>query len=342
VYSTRVQQGRSHGKPTRETVAKLVNVSGATVSRVLSGRSDIAIAPETRAKVIEAAQKLGYLPNPAARALNNVPSGLVGFWMSLHYSRYRSQVLDQMRSLLAPSEMSLAVTDVDEEYQWDRNFSRALRAPVDGIIAFDTSISVETFAAQRDRLAPATPFVSMGAFWSERLSFVGVDLRFGADLAMRHLLESGRRRIAYVVPYNSNFNDYGPRFEAYRDAMAEAGLATHTLLTRSEDVPDMSEALGDAKGFDALLCMNDGLAISAATALFKKGVRPGHDVGIVGFDGIRETAHALCPITTVRQPIEAMCSLAVAYLRAQYADPSAPLGQTLLQPELVVRESTRP
>ena len=104
----------------------------------------------------------------------------------------------------------------------------------------------------------------------------------------------------------------------------------------------MSEALGDAKGFDALLCMNDSLAISAATALFKQGVRPGHDVGIVGFDGIRETAHALCPITTVRQPIEAMCALAVEYLQAQYADPSAPLGQTLLQPELVIRESTRP
>lgn len=81
-------------------MARVVNVSGATVSRVLSGRKDIPISEETRRKVLDAAKKLGYMPNPAARALNNVPTGLIGLWMSLHYSRYRSQVLDEMRSVL--------------------------------------------------------------------------------------------------------------------------------------------------------------------------------------------------------------------------------------------------
>lgn len=342
VYSTRVQQGRSHGRPTRTDVAKMVNVSGATVSRVLSGRNDIPIAPETRARVLEAAMQIGYMPNPAARALNNVPTGLVGFWMSLHYSRYRSQVLDHMRSLLGKTEMALSVTDVDEEFQWDHNFGRALRAPVDGIIAFDTSISIATFAAQRKSLAPATPFVSMGAFWSERLSFVGVDLRAGADAAMRHLLETGRRRIAYLVPHNSNLDSSGPRFEAYADAMSRAGFPTRTILVRSDDVADVKAALADLGDLDALLCMNDDLAIAAATALVKLGVRPGHDVALVGFDGIRETEHALCPITTVRQPIGEMGALAFEFLQAQIEDPTAPLRQRLLNPELVVRESTVP
>jgi LacI family transcriptional regulator len=323
-------------------VARLVNVSGATVSRVLSGRTDIPISPETRARVIEAAQRLGYTPNPAARALNNARTGLVGFWMSLQYSRYRAQVLDAMRSRLAETEMALAVTDVDEEYQWDLGFARALRTPVDGIIAFDNSVALSPFVAQRASLAPSTPFVSMGAFWSDRLSFVGVDLRAGADAAMRHLFATGRRRIAYLVTSQSNLTASGPRFEGYRDAMEGAGREPRTILTPSDDVANVTAALAELRDADALLCMNDDLALAAATALARRGVRPGHDVALVGFDGIRETEHALCPITTVRQPIETMCALAFEFLQAQIDTPDAPLGQRLLPPELVVRESTLP
>jgi DNA-binding LacI/PurR family transcriptional regulator len=334
------------GRPTREDVARLVDVSGATVSRVLSGRSDIPIAPETRQKVIEAAKQLGYMPNAAARALNNVPTGLIGFWMSLHYSRYRGQVLDEMRSILGRTEMALSVTDVDEEYQWDHNFSRALRVSVDGIIAFDSSVSLNTFAAQRDHVAPATPFVSMGAIWSERLSFVGVDLRAGAKLAMNHLLNTGHRRIAFLVPGHSSLDSQGPRFEVYRDGMEGAGLPMQQILTRHVEVTEIMDALNGFKEKgelpDAILCMNDDLALSASTALYKLGMRPGHDIALVGFDGIKESEHALCPITTVRQPMQEMCELAIDFLRSQIENPSAPLKQRLLVPELVIRESSRP
>ena len=82
MFRTRVQS-RSAGRPTREDVAKVANISGATVSRVLSGRNDLSIAPETRARVLEAAEKLGYRPNAAARTLMTGRSGLVGFWMDL-------------------------------------------------------------------------------------------------------------------------------------------------------------------------------------------------------------------------------------------------------------------
>lgn len=334
------------GRPTREDVAKIVNVSGATVSRVLSGRTDIPISPETREKVLEAAKKIGYMPNPAARALNNVRTGLVGFWMSLHYSRYRCQVLDEMRSVLGETESAMSVTDVDEEYQWDRSFARALRVPVDGIIAFDSSVSLATFAAQRDRVAPATPFVSMGAYWSDRLSFVGVDLAHGAQVAMRHLMDIGRSRIAYLVPGHSGLDFQGPRFEAYRDGMEELGKPQQKILTRGDEVLEVMAALQDlkAKGEmpDAIFCMNDDLAISASTALFRLGMKPGQEIAVVGFDGTKEAESALCPITTVRQPIREMCILAVDFLQSQIQDPTAPLRQRLLKPELVIRESTQP
>ena len=339
VYRTRVHRGS--GRPTREDVARQANISGATVSRVLSGRTDVPIAPETRAKVLEVAAQLGYHPNSAARALNNGRTGLVGFWMSLQYSRYRGQVLHRMRTLLGGTEMALAVTDVDEEYQWDHNFSRALRVPVDGILAFDNSASVDAFAAQRAKLAPNTPFVCMGAYWSDAGSHVGVDLRAGADLAMDHLLATGRRRIAHMAPWTSELIASGPRHDAYLEKMAAAGLTPWIIGVERDEFAHVKKALAALDRLpEAILCMNDDLALACASVLQGMGVRVGEDVLLVGFDGIEETAHVPVPITTVRQPIEAMCDLAWAFLEAQMRDPEAPLGKKILVPQLIVREST--
>ena len=343
MYRTRVQS-KNGGRPTRDDVAKHANISGATVSRVLSGRTDVQISPETRARVLEAAQQLGYRPNAAARTLMTGRSGLVGFWMSLQYSRYRSHVLDRMRTILGGTELALAVADVDVEYEASHSFDRALRVPVDGIIAFDNSASVEAFARQHDRLAPNLPFVSMGAYWSEAQSFVGVDLRSGADAAMNHLFAIGRRRVAYMVPFDSDLVSYGPRFEAYRHAMSEAGVEPETILVENEGVGAVKQALADrfAKGAvpEAILCMNDDLAMACTFALPSLGVAAGKDVALIGFDGIDEGAYGPCPITTVRQPIETMCSLAFDFLRAQIDDPEAPLQQRILVPELIIRDST--
>ncbi|CAN5434279.1 LacI family DNA-binding transcriptional regulator [soil metagenome] len=331
--------------PTRDDVARAANISGATVSRVLSGRTDLAISPEMRTRVLEAAAKLGYRPNASARALTNGRTGLIGFWMCLQYSRYRCHVLDRMRTLLGPSELALAVTDVDEEYQWDHNFARALRVPVDGIIAFDNSASIEAFGREHDQIAPRIPFVSMGAYWSEAKSYVGIDLRTGAEAAMDHLLATGRRRIAYMAPFNSNLLTSGPRFEAYTDRMTGAGFAPQIVSVQNTSLAAVREQLTDTFANspvpDAILCMNDDLAIAASFALQGLGRKPGEDVALVGFDGIEETEHCSVPITTVRQPIEAMCRLTLQILEDQMQDPEAPLQQKVLVPELVIRESSR-
>jgi len=295
---------------------------------------------------MEAAQKLGYRPNPTARALMNGRTGLIGFWMSLQYSRYRSQVLDRMRTVLGQTELAMAVTDVDEEYQWDHSFNRALRVPVDGIIAFDASASIEAFAEDYDRSASSTPFVSMGAYWSEKKSFVGVDLRAGTRDAMSHLFETGRRRIAYMAPINSGLLTFGVRYDTYRETMEEAGLEPVTVGSESGDLfsvrTTIKEMVTSPNSPEAILCMNDDLALATAFAFQQIGVTPGHDIALVGFDGLEETEHCPCPITTVRQPIEEMCEVTFSFLRGQMEDPTAPLQQQVLKPTLIVRESSRP
>lgn len=343
MYRTRVHH-RHSGRPTRDDVARHANISGATVSRVLSGRTDLAIAPETREKVLEAARALGYQPNSAARALTNGRTGIVGFWMSLEYSRYRAQVLDCMRTLLRDTEVTMAVTDVDQEYNQAHSFDRALRVPADGIIAFDNSASVEAFARESDRLAPRTPFVSMGAYWSPHKSFVGIDLRPGADVAMNHLLSTGRRKIAYMAPWTTELLDSGPRFEAYRQAMVNSDLELRTITMEAVSFQFIKESidqlvLGNTLP-EGIFCMNDEIAITVATVLQDNGIKVGQDVALVGFDGIDEAEHCPVPITTVRQPIEEMCTLAWQFMQSQMQDTTDQLRQTILVPQLVIREST--
>lgn len=335
------------GRPTRNDVARLANISGTTVSRVLSGNPDESVSPKVRERVLKAARELGYLPNSAAQALRSGRTGLIGFWMCLEYSRYRSMVLDHMRGLLASTDFALAVTDVDEDYQGHHSLVRALRVPTDGIIAFDPSVSAEAFAQSTDQLAANRPFVSMGAFWSEKRSYVGVDLKAGAEEAMDHLFATGRRKIAYVAPAGSYFVSGGARYEGYRDKMAAASLPEQTLevIDRQAErigslVANLRTCMAEGTLPEALLCFYDDIAVDSVVALLEVGLVPGRDVAVVGFNGNEGLDRAPCPITTVRQPVERMCELTLEFLRAQMDDPSAPLQKEILKPSLIVREST--
>ncbi len=315
------------------------------MSRVLSGRTDFSILPETRERVLAAAKALGYHPNMAARALTTGRTGLIGFWMSLDYSPYRGHALQCMRALLANTDFTVAVTDIDEEYSSAHSFERALRIPVDGIIAFDTSNSVEAFARDSERLAPNIPFVSMGAYWSESKSYVGIDLRKGADRAMAHLLETGRQRISYLAPTSSDLLAGGPRYESYVQAMSAAGLEPKTIAVETFRYLPIKNALTELVDRrelpEAIYCLNDEAAVTASHVLQALGVRIGEDVALLGFDGIEEAEHLPVPVTSVRQPIEEMCSLALQFLIKHLQEPGLPPQQIILEPELIVRESTQ-
>lgn len=331
-------------RPSRDDVARKANVSGATVSRVFSGRTDLSISPEARARVLDAAQEIGYMPNAAARALMKGETRLIGLWMSLEYSRYRSQVVDRMRQIMAHTDYALAIADVDEAMFDRRSLDRALRAPVDGTLAFDVPSAGDFFVSSARGAGATAPFLGMGAFWSPSTAFVGVDLRAGADEAMRHLLETGRRRIAHLFPLTPDGRLTEPRGAAYCEALREAGLEpiliqTHDHTHRSA-MNRVQEHLRSHKPPDAIFCFNDDLALGAYRAIHNCGLRIGEDVAIVGCDGIEETEQVAVPITTIRQPMEEMCFLAWQYLQERMEDPGAPLRQKVLKPELVIRKSS--
>ena len=316
-------------------------MSGWTVSNVLNGHSDVSISDQTRRRVLEAAECLGYQPNNSARALATGQTRTIGMWMCLGYSRYRAHALHRMQQLIKYSSFEIVVRDIEEELMRHGNPLNAFKIPVDGIVTFDTPMA--GMAARRQGTAPI-PIVSMGAYWSPDCDYVGVDLRAGAVEAMRHLIDTGRRRIGHLLPSTVSVETDEPRLSAYRETLAEAGLEPIYLYA-----PDLALATSRAVvhdfivgggHLDAILCHDDGMAFGAHRALSDLNIKIGEDVALIGCDGIEETEYLSPPLSAIVQPTEEMCSTAWTFLENRIQDPGREPQQIILKPRLVVRAST--
>jgi len=324
-------------RPTRDDVARYANVSGWTVSTVLSGRSDVAIREDTRQRILEAAEVLGYRPNNNARALATGRTGTIGFWMCFDYSQYRSHVLHRMNQLMKSTTFELVIRDIEEEISKDLPSVKNVQIPVDGIIAFDTPTAGAVF-----RSTLSVPFVTIGAFCTEDRDYVRSDLYAGAAEAIQHLIATGRRKIVHLLPV---VNPLDRRCQAYEHLLQEAGLECHYLTTNGElslsaARKTVQEYIAGGGQGDAIFCHNDDLAFGAHRALCDAGIRVGEEIALVGFDGIEETEYLSPPLTTVVQPYEQMCEIAWQFLQNRIQDPTMPLQQVTLKPQLVVRGSS--
>jgi DNA-binding LacI/PurR family transcriptional regulator len=327
--------------PTRDDVARHAKVSGATVSRVLSGRLD-SISDDTRQRVLEAAQHLSYRANHSARALATGQTNLVALWINHLNTPFHSQIAHIIGFERKPSQYRVLITELE-----------ALDAPhaeeahsefVDGLIVHEGPERVRAF--QEVYPASRLPVVTIGAAFLETTDYVGVDLFGGQIEAVKHLYAIGCRRIAYLVNEDaSRLAD--ARSNGYVTIMQELGLPAEYIRTPVLDqsratarqaVRDYVERQGHP---DAVICLNDDMAIGANRALRDLGIRVPDDVCLVGCDGIEETIYQVPTITTIVQPLQEMCALAWTYLQARLEDPSIPLQQTTLTSRLVIRESTR-
>ncbi|MEV0320332.1 substrate-binding domain-containing protein, partial [Streptomyces sp. NPDC050659] len=179
---------------------------------------------------------------------------------------------------------------------------------------------------------------------------VSVDDVQGGALAVRHLLDSGHRSVAYVSG-PPGLNQVRDRREGALQALAEADLpasALRELPTERLDVAAGRDAgarfLGLAERPTAVFCANDLLALGVLQAMYAAGVRVPEDIAIVGYDDIEFAAAAVVPLTSVRQPAVTMGAMAAELLleETEGATPGHEHRRVVLQPELVVRRSSLP
>lgn len=316
-------------------VARHAGVSAATVSRVLS-RPEMVTEP-TRIAVMEAVAATGYRVNLAARNLRKQRTGAIVALVPHLSNPFFARILAGMGQELSAAGYDLLVGDTMEEGGRHRALRRFLDpSRADGIVLLDGQVTEADLAA-----LPAAPPLITACEWIKgaALPRVVLDNASGTEMATRHLLGLGHRRIGWIGGPESNVL-HGTRLDGVGRALGHVPRGYRGDFTLRAGAQAAGEWLAEdpATRPTGIVAFSDESAAGFMGALQRRGVRIPAEVSVVGFDGIDWVAHLPVPLTTVRQP-KLDLGRAAARTLLDHMRGAAQLS-TMLQPELVIRDST--
>ncbi|WP_281893516.1 LacI family DNA-binding transcriptional regulator [Phytohabitans aurantiacus] len=329
------------------TVAEAAGVSVTTVSLVLNNVASARVGADTRQRIHEAAERLGYVPNEVARQLRAQRTntlGLLGDEVTTTPFAGRMVLGAQEAASKHGWLLMLLNTGLDPELE-RKEISALLQSRVDGVLY---TTMYHRVVRVPDQLRTVPTVVLDAEDDSANLPSVVPDEEGGAYLATKELLDHGHRRIGFV---NSNLDipATSGRLAGYQKALRQADvpfdprLVVSTHPVSREGYAAASELLSRRERPSALFCFNDRVAMGAYQAASALGLRIPADLSVVGFDDQEEISEGLLPgLTTVALPHYAMGAWAVDALIARILDPNAPVERAVLPCPLVRRESVAP
>ncbi|MGI5245229.1 LacI family DNA-binding transcriptional regulator [Dactylosporangium sp. CA-139066] len=303
--------------PTLAHVAALAGVSSATASRVLNGSARV--SPTARQQVRDAVDRLGYVRQRAARAVDRRPRSVAAVVCEpnarLFADPFYSRVLAGASAAFAERDMPMLLAAGERPASLQRYLSSG---HIDGVLLIYCRSShplVVTLPAL------GVPVTLIGRpLQGSSLSYVDADNRGGARQAVEYLARTGRRRIVTIAgpPDVSAGVD---RLAGFREGLERAGLEPGPIaygdFTRPAGVHAMTRLLDHRPNLDAVFCASDLMAVGALHALRQSGRRVPEDVALVGFDDLPLAAFTQPPLTTIKQPVEEIGAAAARQLLAQ-------------------------
>ena len=332
--------------PTLEEVARLAGVSRSTVSRVINNHPNV--RPETRERVQQAVRQSGYRPHPVARSLVTKCTQIIGMVIpeavtTLFTDPFFPLLLRGATETCNAHHYQLLLSLFNGPVGREEMYQHVLHhGYLDGVLVASTSLDDPLIS---NLLRDQIPFVSVGRHTDKRVHYVDVDNVSGARMAVEHLIRLGHRRIATITGRLDMIAGQN-RLEGYRQALqahhiqVEEGLIFEGDFSESSGVMGMQRLLPASP--DAVFVASDMMAIGALKALRQAGCQVPHNVALIGFDDIPAASVIEPALTTVRQPIERLGSMAVDLLLSVLENSSeeeAPTHRIILPTELVIRAS---
>ena len=325
-------------------VARRAGVSVPTASRVLSG-SDYPVAEDLRAKVVEAARDLDYVPNAQAQALLSGDPRTVGVLVGTVDDPYFSEIVNGVQDVATARHLLVTICNTDRDIDRELEYFRLLQAHRTGyVIIAGSGLVDEAYIAGMD--ARIRSFTTSGG----RAVAIGhpqvpvdrvvTDNAGGARELGRHLLSLGHRQIGVLVGV-ANVSSTIERLDGLRAVVAEAGGALHLRhgeATRDAGYAGAGELLAAHPATTALVGTADQMAIGALSWLREHGRRVPEEVSVAGFNDIAVSRDL--QLTSVRLPLRQMGSAALEL--ALTPAPDQELIETMRPTELVVRATTAP
>jgi len=335
-------------KPTSFDIAQLAGVSQPTVSRALRGGAGVNAA--TRLRIESIARQLNYRVDKAASNLRTRHSQTLALLFFEDPTPDESLINPFFLSMLGSiirtcsehgHDLLISFQQLSSDWHLDYEDSRK----ADGIILLGYG-DYELYRARLQRLSEAgTHFVRWGAVQpSEGFGHtVGCDNRGGAGEATRHLLQLGRRSIAFLGAASSHYPEFHDRYRGHVAALKKGGviprpgLQFDAISCEESGIAAARALLASGERFDAILAASDLIAIGAMRALAEAGLRVPEDVAVIGFDDIAAASLTNPPLTTVVQDSrlagQKLVETLIGCIREE------PVESALLPTRLVVRRS---
>lgn len=328
-------------------IADHLGLSPATISAVINDSPAARTIPEsTKLRVLQAVEQFEYRPNYMAQSLRRKRSFTVAVVVPEVSEGYCAEVIGGIEDQLAQQNYLYFVASHHGNRSLLGLYPRLLlNRGVEGFIFVNTPPEVKT----------TLPVVAISArTTASDVSDVILDNKKAVQLALNHLSELGHRKIAFLKGHPGSA-DTEPRWRAIVSTCKKLDIAMdpdlavqlrgctgeHEPSTPDEGYVYAKKLIDTGKRFTALFAFNDMSAIGAISALHDAGLRVPDDVSVVGFDDIKAAAFQNPRLTTVRQPLKRMGELAAADLLARIADPQQKPREILVEPELIIRESTK-
>jgi DNA-binding LacI/PurR family transcriptional regulator len=334
-------------RPTIEMVAQRAGVSRQTVSN--AANAPHRLRPETLRRVLGTIDELGYRPSHAARSLRTRATGVIGCRLLPSNYGGTGGVLDRLIHALCDAARSsgynVLAFSVDTDDEEMGVFDDLLRRnAVDGFVLSNTH---HGDVRPNWLLDQGAHFVAFGRPWGvehPRHSWVDVDGASGTSEAVNHLAGLGHTRIGFLgLGEGNGVGD--DRHHGWQRAMDDLGLPVKGLVARAEDGIASGKALAETlmdgpKAPTAFVCVSDAMAIGALRAIEDRGLVPGRDMSVVGFDDSPVVSVIRPRLSSLRQPVEGVAHKLVEILLSELSGPQRRPSRVLLAPWLVRREST--
>ncbi len=335
-------------------IARAVGVSSRVVSQVLlpSSSNSARVSEQTAARVREAAERLGYLPNLTARQLAGAQSKVFGVLTRSFSAEAVYKTIDHLEREASRHGYRLLIGQTHEVNGFASLVGDMAGRGVDGI-AYIMGDTPECYDYLKTAGTPVRNMVFIGPPRVDWADWVGTDLALGIHKAVTHLHAIGRRHIALLQP-QSIYAPYTERIRGFREGLKKLKLKesncplwlyepTFDHGTHREDIHHATEELLVAHPkTDAIVVINDLGALFVFQYLQGRGISVPEVIAVTGFDNLDMAQASLPSLTTIDQNAKLVAAETVKLLMARRQEPDKPFQSIIVEPKLIRRNSTLP
>ena len=326
------------------TIARLANVSIATVSRTINRVSTV--NPKMAKRVWDVVEKLDFVPNTQARALVSGRSRLLGLLVSEITNPFFPELIQGFEDIAVEHGYEILISSTNHDpKRMSHCIRRMLERKVEGVAIMTFGMEQPLLDQLAKRKVPLV-FIDQGPDRAG-ISVLKVDYHHGIRQAVQHLAALGHRNIAFVTG-PLHLHSAQSRLAAFKKSMQECGITPdpnqiiegdHTL---EGGASAMEKLLTQTKMPTAVLCSNDMTAIGVLHKLYRTGLRVPDDISVIGFDDIHLAEVTMPPLTTVQMSRFELAKAAFEALQSQAESPDEikPKREFNIPTDLIVREST--